>query len=217
MSTPVSVKTTPARDEKGRFVETDPPLVDLTVNNPVTTLKKWWKKVIANEGVDFHLRIHPLTAIGIASVIALGSYGLGRISVPAESPIATYLPQLVAQPTPDPWRETAFTGIVRRSTRSNTFYLQTERAEAITLEVPKGIQLTQLVGKRIFATGKYNPETDILVISEATDLEILPNEATYLPGVSPKPTILPSPSPSPTSSPTPDVSPTSPSPSIDIP
>ncbi len=197
---------TPARDDKGRFVETDPPLV--VVNNPVTTLKKWWKKVIGNEGIDFRLTIHPLTAIAIASTIALGSFGLGRISLPKDNPIVRYLPQLAPAPTPDPWRVTAYTGTLRYTVTSRTFYLATEKAEAITLSVPADVQLLPLVGKRIFAAGRLNTDTGILFIAEATDLEILPNKIIYPPGVSPKPSPLSSPSPEPTPQPTPFPNPT---------
>lgn len=204
-------KQTPARDEKGRFVETDPPIVAVTVNNPVTTLKKWWKKVIGNEGIDFRLTIHPLTAIAIASTIALGSFGLGRITLPKDNPIVRYLPQLAPAPTPNPWRETAFSGTLRHTQNSNTYYLQTEKAEAITLQVPATINLGSLVGKRIFASGKLNTTTGVLVVIEATDLELLPAKAIYLPGVSPKPPLLtptPEPTPEPSAEPSPIANPT---------
>lgn len=199
---------TPSRDEKGRFVETDPPLV--VVNNPVTSLKKWWKKVIGNEGIDFRLTIHPLTAIAIASAIGIGSFGLGRISFPKDNPIVRYLPQLAPAPSPDPWRETAYTGTLRYTVTSRTFYLTTERAEAITLSVPANVQLHSLVGKRIFAAGRLNTDTGILFVAEATDLELLPAKAIYPPEVSPKPplpTLVAMPTPEPTPEPKPSPSP----------
>ena len=31
----------------------DPLLVDLKVTNPIVYIKAWWKKVVANDGVDF--------------------------------------------------------------------------------------------------------------------------------------------------------------------
>ena len=34
----------------------DPPLVDVKVTNPVTYFKKWWAKIIGNEGIDFRLK-----------------------------------------------------------------------------------------------------------------------------------------------------------------
>ena len=56
----------------------DPPLIDIKVTNPVTYFKKWWAKIIGNEGIDFRLHFRPLTAIAIALVIITVGFGLGR-------------------------------------------------------------------------------------------------------------------------------------------
>lgn len=172
----------------------DPLLVDLKVTNPIVYIKTWWKRVMANEGVDFRFRIRPLTAIAIAAVLAGMSFGLGRFSFPASSPIIKYLPQLAPSPTPDVWRETAFTGVLKLADVNKRYYLLTSQAEAITLEVPVNVNMTKLVGKRILAVGRLNTQTGILVVTDATDLEILPSLAVPVP-------ILPTSSPSSTSAP----------------
>ena len=59
----------------------DPPLVDLKITNPVAYFKKWWAKIIGNEGVDFRLHFHPLTAMAIALVIVTVGFGLGDITI----------------------------------------------------------------------------------------------------------------------------------------
>ena len=83
--------------------EQDPPLVDVKVTNPVTYLKKWWNKVIGNEGMEFRFRVKPLTAIAISLVVVTAAFGLGQVdSAVTTKPIPT--------PTPEVWRETAYTG-----------------------------------------------------------------------------------------------------------
>ncbi len=166
----------------------DPLLVDLKVTNPIVYIKAWWKRVVANEGIDFRFRIRPLTALAITAVVMLGSFGLGRLLIP--EPLVKYIPLLQPTPTPIPWRETAFTGVLRYSEANNKYYLLTTESEAITLEIPATVNATKLVGRRILAVGRQNTQTKILVVTDASDLEILPTQAI------PVPTTLPSPTPS---------------------
>lgn len=166
---------------------TDPPLVSFQVTNPVTYLKLWWKKIMANEGVDLRLRIRPLTALAMILLLGGGSFALGRITLPASSPIVKYVPQLLPSPSPNPWRDAAYTGTLRQS--GTRFYLTTAEAEAITLEAPANVNLSKLLNRRILAVGKYNSLTKILQVTDAADLEVLPTTAV------PVPTTTPSPSP----------------------
>ena len=92
--------------------KTIPPLVNLQIANPVTYLKLWWKKVMGQEGIDVHFRIHPITAIILTSMIATGSFAIGRFTLPA--PIIKYLPQLAPSPSPNPWKEAAYTGTFKQ-------------------------------------------------------------------------------------------------------
>ena len=161
----------------------DPPLVSFQVTNPVTYFKKWWKKIMANEGVDLRLKIKPLTAIAISIVIASAGFGLGWLTIPIPEPIIKYVPQLAPSPTPSPWKETAYTGKLKFSISTNKYYLLTEKSEAITLEVPSNVKLDKLIGKRIFATGELNTLTGILKVNDATDMEILPITVTNVPTV----------------------------------
>lgn len=202
---PVEVQKTQTRDTSGKFVE-DKPLVQVMVNNPLTAFRLWLTKLLANEGVDVRLKIRPLTALAIAGVLALGGFSLGRITVPASSPIVRYLPQLAPPPpvaTPNPWRETAFSGFLRYSATTGKYYLETANAEAITLETPANISfVAKYIGRRIFATGMLNTQTGVLVVSEATDIELLPQQVNYItswlvatpvPLSTPEISILPSP------------------------
>lgn len=159
-----------------------PPLLDLKVSNPIVYIKSFWKKVLGKEGIDISFKIHPLTAIAVAAIIAAGSFGLGHITFPKI--VTQYIPALAPAPTPlppDPWRETAFTGILRYNNVSKKYFLTTVSSEAIALEVPANVDLTLQSGKRIFATGKYNKETQVLRVLASSDIEILPIKITPVP------------------------------------
>lgn len=167
------------------------PLIDLKVTNPITYLKSWWKRVMGKEGIDFRFRVRPLTAIAIAIVLATFGFGVGRIAISTEKPFLKYVPTVspVPVPTSSPWRETAFSGILRFSSMDDRFYLTTTLAEAINLEIPDNVDLTELIGRRIFATGNYNEKSRILKITDATDLEVLPEEIEVVPVVTVAPTM----------------------------
>lgn len=129
--------------------EQDPPLVDVKVTNPVTYLKKWWNKVIGNEGMEFRFRVKPLAAIAISLVVVTAAFGLGQVD-----PAITTKP--IPTPIPEVWRETACTGTLQFSDTTGKYYLVTTPAEAITLDVPENFDLKDLIGKRVFAVGEYN-------------------------------------------------------------
>lgn len=159
----------------------DPPLIDVKVTNPVTYLKKWWAKIIGNEGVDFRLHFHPLTAMAIALVIISVSFGLGLQISPSPSPIPT------SSSTPEPiLKDTAFVGTLHYSDPTAKFYLvTTSSAQAITLIVPDAINLESLIGKRIFAAGAYSKSARTLQIADAKDMEILPKTPVPIPTTPP--------------------------------
>lgn len=164
----------------------EPPLVDLKVSNPVTYIKTWWRRIIGNEGIEFKLKVKPLTAISITIIIVTVTYGLGRFKLPFKIPFFEYSSEYEPTPIPDSSRETAFTGILRASTKDK-YYLLTQSSEAITLEVPEKVVLSELVGLRIFATGRFNPDTRTLTVANVTGLEILSSSPSPIPTASPTP------------------------------
>lgn len=170
----------------------DPPLVSLKVTNPVTYLKIWWKKVMDNEGVSFSFRIRPLTAIFLTATTTLiltgAGYTLGRISLPWPEPIVKYIPKIIPTPTPQLWKDTAFSGSLKYTSITQKYYLVTTSAEAITLDVPNNIDLSVLVGKRILASGEYNKSLRLLVVKDAQNMEVLPLKPTVVPTSVPSPT-----------------------------
>jgi len=176
----------------------EPPLVDLKVSNPVTYLRIWWKRVVGNEGMEFKFKIRPLTSIAIAIIVTTIALGVGRFVITNTAPFVKFetpssedLRVNNPESTPDTWRETGFTGTVHFSNVVSRYYLLTSTsAEAIILDVPSSINLSTVVGKRIFATGNYNKSTRILRVSDATDLELLSKKPTPIPTASPTPTPL---------------------------
>ena len=184
--------------------DTEPPLVDVKVTNPLTYIKRWWNRIIGNEGISFSFRVRPLTALAISIVVASLAFGVGRFVLPFTFPFFEPVPEDIVIPTPDPWRETAFTGTLQYSETTKKYYLVTTSSEAISLEVPDNIDLSGFVGRRIFAAGKYNKSTRTLVVSDARNTELLPKSPNPIPTLEPTPT----PSPSPTATPEPTLVPT---------
>lgn len=177
-------------------VPKEPPLVDVKVSNPIVYIKNWWARVMGKEGVDFRFRIHPITAFLIAFGIAAAFFGAGRYSI--NIPFLKYTVITSPSPTPEAsWKETAFTGKLQYSAATGKFFLVTTSSEAITLSVPQGLDLTTLVGKRIFAVGEYNKAQRLLKVTDVKDLEILPTTPIPIPTETPtiKPTESPTTSP----------------------
>lgn len=157
-----------------------------------------------NEGVDFHLRIHPVTAILIALALASAGFGVGRFTLPnfpfigyASSPTPSNTPA----PTADPWRETALVGTLKYTANTNKYYLLAQFSEAVYLDVRINVDLASFVGKRILATGKYNSKTHTLIVTDVLDLEVLPKTPNVIPTISPTPTSSPTNTPVDTTTP----------------
>ena len=170
------------------------PLVSLRITNPITYIKSWWKKVMSKEGVDFHFKIKPLTAIAMTAIVATLGFGVGQFTISKQKPFIHYEPIVKSTPIPTTnlWRDTAFSGTLRFSKKTAKFYLLTNSSEAINITVLENVNLKKLIGRRIFATGRYNEKTHTLIIDEATNMELLPKKVEEIP-VEPKPTILPTP------------------------
>lgn len=160
------------------------------IRNPVTYIRRWWDRVMGKEGIDFSFRIHPVTAIVSSAVIATIGFGAGRFVVPEtlNIPFFEFGDTLSTTPQPTPvneWKETAYTGKLQHSTSSNKYFLLTTSSEAISLDVDANIDLSKLVGRRIFAAGKYNKQLRTLKVVDVKDLEVLPNTPIPLPTIVP--------------------------------
>lgn len=209
---PISVTT----NTDQRVSTTNPPdLLNVKVTNPLVYIKYWWKRIMANEGVDLRLKVKPITAIAFAIIAFSLAFGLGGVVFPFAFPWLKINNEVVkATPTPTPeiiWKDTALKGtLTKTNTNPIRFYLVTTSTEAVTLEVPAGFNLITLVGKRILAVGTYNSKDKVLEVEDIQDLEVLPTKPVPIPTSQPTPTPTPSPNPTPTPtpSPTPSVVPT---------
>lgn len=209
---PLKVPPITVTSETGRVNTTIPPdLLNVKITNPLVYIKYWWKRIMANEGVDLRLRVKPITAICFAIVAFSLAFGLGGVVFPFAFPWLKLNNITIGQtPTPTPetiWKDTALKGTL---TKTNTvpikFYLVTTSTEAVTLEVPVGFNLITLVGKRILAVGTYNSKDKVLEVEDIQDLEVLPAIQVPIPTSAPTPT--PSPSPTPVLTTTPTLEPT---------
>lgn len=206
---PISVTT----NTDQRVSTTNPPdLVNVKITNPLVYIKYWWKRIMANEGIDLRLRVKPLTVFGVSLIAFSLAFGLGGVVLPVAFPGFKINNLIYPSPTPTPeiiWKDTALKGTL---TKSNTnpvkFYLVTTSTEAVTLEVPVGFNLITLVGKRILAVGTYNSKDKVLEVEDIQDLEVLPAIPVPIPTSTPTPTSSPSPTPTPTPTIAPTASPT---------
>ncbi len=185
-----------------------PDLVSLKVTNPLVYIKAWWKKIMANEGLEFKFKAKPITAIAISVALFSLVFGLGGVVFPFAFPWLKINDQVVnTSPTPIPadWRETALKGTLKKTTSVPVrFFLLTTSDEAVTLQAPDYITLDKLIGKRILATGNYSQKQKLLIIQDVQDLEVLPTTPLPIPTSTPtpRPTDSPVPTPIPTVEPT---------------
>ncbi len=197
VSNPTSVNTT-----------TPPDLLNVKVTNPLVYIKYWWKRILANEGLDMRVRAKPLTVFGLAIILFSGVFGLGGIVFPKFFPWMKFNSGIVAispAPQPELLKDTALKGtLTKTNTNPVRFYLITTSTEAVTLEIPVGFNLTSLVGKRILAVGTYDSKNKVLEVEDIQDLEVLSTTPVPIPTVTPtpKPTEIPMPTPIPTVEPT---------------
>ncbi len=209
------------RDKFGRFVSlknttssstpvntTNPPdLVDIKISNPLVYIKYWWKRIMANEGIEVKFKAKPVTVFGVALIWSAMAFGLGGVVLPTFFPWVKVNNLVTSSPTPTSitqiMKDTALRGtLTKTSSVPFKFYLVTTSTEAVTLEVPDNFNLNLLVGKRILAVGSYDSKNKILVVKDIQNLEVLSKTPVPIPTVStsPKPTETPTviPSASPT-------------------
>jgi len=198
VNNPTSVNTT-----------TPPDLVNLKVTNPLVYIKYWWRRIMANEGIDMRFRMKPLTVFGVALIAFSLAFGLGGVVLPTFFPwmkingvvTATATPSS----TPEILKDTALKGtLTKTNTTPIKFYLITTSTEAVTLEIPHGFNLLPFVGKRILAVGSYDSKNKVLEVEDIQDLEVLSTTPVPIPTTTstPKPTETPVPTVTPTVIPT---------------
>ena len=204
VNNPTSVNTT-----------TPPDLVNLKVTNPLVYIKYWWKRIMANEGIDMRFRAKPLTVFGVALIGFTLLFGIGGVVLPVFFPWMKFNNSIVTTPTntptPEILKDTALKGtLTKTNTNPVKFYLITTSTEAVALEIPEGFNLLPFVGKRILAVGTYDSKNKVLEVEDIQDLEVLSTTPVPIPTTTPtpKPTETPSPVPTPIPTAEPTTTPT---------
>lgn len=177
------------RDSQGRFVSTQktspsnpPDLVSFRITNPIVYIKYWWKKIMANEGIEFRLKVRPITALAIATIAFSLAFGLGAATTQNAAPSST------PTPTPNLWKETALKGVLKQV--GNQLFLLTTGDEAVTLQTAS--DAGSFIGRKVLVVGSYNQKQKTLIVSDIQNLEALPS-----PTPTPTPTEIPTPEPTP--------------------
>ncbi len=169
---PIEIKTSQPRDKGGRFAPgKEPPLVSVTVTNPLTYFKLWLQKILNNEGMDLHLRIRPLTMIVIALIFAIGGFGLGRITLLSQlskTPLGKYVS--FEENTAPLVKDTAYVGILRQSASGN-YYIELPSGETVFLVLTTNTQVLDTLNQKILVTGKLNTQSGMMSVEEVTPMQ----------------------------------------------
>lgn len=157
LPSPIEITQTNKYSEKR-----DPPLVAISVTNPVTYLKLFLNKLLKNEGIDIRLKIKPLTAIfmglGLAASFGTG-YGSGLHSAagilfPRSSPILH--------------RAVIYQGIIQK-TDSGQYLLTLPDNSSWTLKPTSQIPISILsnsVNREVLVRGNLTKEQDEVEVRE---------------------------------------------------
>lgn len=188
---------------------TNPPdLVNLKVTNPLIYIKYWWKRILANEGVEMKFKTKPLTVFGVALIGFTLLFGLCGVVLPIFFPWMKFNNSIISTPTntptPEILKDTALKGtLTKTNTQPIKFYLITTSTETVTLEIPTGFNLLPFVGKRILAVGSYDSKNKFLEVEDTQDLEVLFTTPVPIPTTTPTPKPTETPTPILTIAPTP--------------
>lgn len=145
----------------------DPPLVSVSVTNPITYLKLFIKRLFNNEGIT--IKIKPLTAIALMIALSV-SFGTGfnvaRIFFPNSSPILH--------------RAITLQGTIQTS-ESGQYYLALPDNTLWTLK-PKtaNIDLGNVVNKQVLVKGNMTAEANVVEVTEVITFD-KPKPVIYAP------------------------------------
>lgn len=139
---------------------------------------------MANEGIEFRLKVKPITALAIAFLSFSLAFGLGSATAPTTTPTPS--------PTPNPWKETALKGIIKQV--GSQFFLLTTGDEAVTIQTAS--DAASFIGRKVLVVGSYNQKQKTLIVRDIQNLENVPS-------LTPTPILTPTPAPTETPTPVP--------------
>lgn len=182
-----------------KTANSEDPLVNFQINNPIPPLKRLLKKLFSNEEIT--IRIPIITAIAI---VAFGLGGASGFLTAIKTHLAQSVPivnEIFPTPlpviTPDPWPFTTLFGTLSKPINDN-LYLVLESGDVVLLVTPSNVNLLKLSGKKIIASGKYNKDEKTMQVSVADDLILFSSTApvpTTNPTEKPEATNIPSSTP----------------------
>ena len=145
----------------------DPPLVDIEVTNPITYFKKWWKRIIGNEGIrmKWSLEIKPLTAFLLVAFVVSGGITIKLLNkIKSETPVIKHIPSFGSEVPV----KRAFSGYLEKSGKDEYFLITSN--EVITPANDTNIYLEPFIGKKVLVTGMYSEETKTLKVEEIKEI-----------------------------------------------
>lgn len=172
------------------------PLVNFSINNPIPPIKRLLKKLFANEEIT--IKIPVLTAIAILAFGLGGASGFltaVKVTLASRIPVVnTIFPTLAPSPVPNPWIKTVFFGTLSRP-NTGFYFLIMEQGEVVKLIPPANVNMEKLVGKKILAEGLFNKAEGVMNVEAASDLVLFGSTA---PVPTTTPTLTPTAVPTPT-------------------
>jgi len=149
-------------------LQDEDPLIQVRITNPLAYLKKLLLELLKNEGlkVRFSFELKPLTVIGITLVIFTAGLGLKTLTLIFKyTPLYPYVRHILTEP--DQSRVTGFDGVVLID--EEDILLVRSGSESVLLQTQE--DLHHLHQKRVYAKGRYNPETNKLQVDLIYPLE----------------------------------------------
>ena len=145
----------------------DPPLVDIEVTNPITYFKKWWKRIIGNEGIrmKWSLEIKPLTAFLLVAFVVSGGITIKLLNkIKSETPVIKHITSFGSEVPV----KRAFSGYLEKSGKDEYFLITSN--EVIIVSFDNQIYLQSFIGRKVLASGMYSEETKTLNVNEIKEI-----------------------------------------------
>lgn len=148
----------------------DPPLVSVSVTNPITYLKLFIKRLLKNEGIT--IKIKPLTAI--AMILALSTafgtgFNVATFFFPNSSPIFK--------------RQVSYQGTIQKNQIGGYFLILPD--SSLWKLKPKftNINLEEMVGKQAIIQGNLTREPNLIEVSQVIPLSPLITQPIQVPPI----------------------------------
>lgn len=131
----------------------DPPLIDIKVTNPLTYLKNWITKLLKDEGIDFRLKIRPLTAV--AMVFAMGLVSGTSFSIAQF--ISPYLPPIMRQ-------EITYQGLIQKTLSGQYYLTLPDNSIWILKPVNSSINFDKMLNTPVVLKGNLTKDRNVIEV-----------------------------------------------------